>query len=460
MNKKETLPKLGFLYLKHVLQFFDKSNFKDWPDPIEKVTYLWGNDKQRLINEIKHKKIDVLIGNVPATAYETFREIARALPNVTFLPSLDSQFSNKSKENVTNFCHKYQLPTPKTNIFYDLNQADQFLKQTQYPKIIKRSYGPSNYGGFFVHKVDTYQQAKRLFDKKQYFPLYLQDFVPMKADIRVMLIGHKPVCAFWRRPPKGKWLTNTSQGGSMDYQDVPLDILNLAVNSSKAAKAEYWACDIALGHDGSITILECATAFAAFPYIRDWIGQYIMWTLSNGRFKKPNIPLYNWEELGKMDPKILRTLRHINFGRYTPSTDSNELFKEVDNHNFPLLILPHITHEEWPSEIWNKQGNFLKTKSVTAEPARSQPIDLDESTINQSKMNNQPQLLSERTIIDFLKSVSGIGNKMTSDIVNTLGLKGIVNALYNEPTEFYKVKNLKEKKLLNITAKWKEFETQ
>lgn len=107
----------------------------------------------------------------------------------------------------------------------------------------------------------------------------------MEADIRVMLIGHKPVCAFWRRAPEGEWLTNTSQGGEMDYMNVPKSVLDLAVKVSKSANAEYWACDVAYGKDGKVRILECATAFAAFPYIRDWIGQYIMWSLSEGRFK-------------------------------------------------------------------------------------------------------------------------------------------------------------------------------
>ena len=73
----QSLPKIGFLYLDHVLRFFDKSNFKGWPDPIESVTYHWGNDKGRFIREVKQKGIEVLIGNVPATAYETFRDIAR-----------------------------------------------------------------------------------------------------------------------------------------------------------------------------------------------------------------------------------------------------------------------------------------------------------------------------------------------------------------------------------------------
>lgn len=354
-----TRPKIGLLYLDHVLQFFDKSNFKGWPDKIEIVTYHWRNDKQRFIDEVKRKNIEVLIGNVPATAYETFREISNELPNVQFIPSLDTQFSNKSKENVTLFCEKYDIPVPKTRIFYEKDEADQFLKETSYPKIIKKSYGPSNYGGYFVHKVDSYNEAEELLRTKKYYPAYVQNFVPMAADIRVMLIGHKPVCAFWRRPPEGEWLTNTSQGGSMDYNDVPKEVLELSIKVSKAADAEYWACDVAVGVDGQYRILECATAFAAFPYIRDWIGQYIMWKLSDGQFRKPHIPLYNWEELCKIDSSLLRTMRHITFGRtHYPSCDSGELFSKFTEDNYPILDTIDLNNEEWPSNIWNRQDNY------------------------------------------------------------------------------------------------------
>lgn len=373
LSNKE-LPKLGFLYMDYVLRFFDYSNFKGWPNKIETVTYHWGKDKKRFIQEVKDKEIDVLIGNIPATAYETFREIARELPHVRFIPSLDTQFSNKSKENVTRFAWKYDLPVPKTYIYYNHKDAFKFLKKTKYPKIVKKSYGPSNYGGYFVHKVDSYKEAKELFEQKQYHPMYFQDFVPMEADIRVMLIGHKPVCAFWRRAPEGEWLTNTSQGGSMDYMDVPKSVLDLAVKVSKSAKAEYWACDVAYGKDGKVRILECATAFAAFPYIRDWIGQYLMWLLSDGRFKKPNMPMFNWEELGKISPNLLRTMRHITFGTYNSSFDgayfgkTKKMYgkKEVYLHELDSKYKVHKVKarkkEEWPSEKWNYQDKFALKK--------------------------------------------------------------------------------------------------
>ena len=463
------LPKIGLLYLDYVLRFFDRSNFRGWPDKIETVVYHWKGDEERFINEVKRKKIDVLIGNIPATAYETFRKIARALPNVRFIPDLDTQFANKSKENVTRFCWKYDIPVPKTYIFYDKDEGMEFLRKTTYPKIIKRSYGPSNYGGYFVHKVDSFDEAKELLEAKKYCPIYVQDFVPMSADIRVMLIGHKPVCAFWRRPPKGHWLTNTSQGGSMDYMDVPKGVLDLAVKVSKAANAEYWACDIAVGkEDGKYRILECATAFAAFPYIRDWIGQYLMWKLSNGRFPKPNIPLYNWEELGKIDSSLLRTMRYITFGRYTPSFDGEyfinkqKMAEDGAVHNiyeldeeYPMLNTFDRSEEEWPSEKWDFTGkckNFYSKKEIKKEVVSQSESD-ENSSVNILQAPKDEEVISydEDEIKKFLDEVLG---KRAVKILNQIDPLNLAYLLDNNPQELLELKGIGEKILEKLIDKW------
>jgi glutathione synthase/RimK-type ligase-like ATP-grasp enzyme len=467
LSNKE-LPKLGFLYMDYVLRFFDHSNFKGWPNKIETVTYHWKNDKERFIQEVKRKKIDVLIGNIPATAYETFREIARALPHVRFIPSLDTQFSNKSKENVTRFAWKYDLPIPKTYIYYDHKQADKVLQKAKYPKIIKKSYGPSNYGGYFVHKVDSYKEARELLDEKRYHPVYFQDFVPMEADIRVMLIGHKPVCAFWRRAPEGEWLTNTSQGGSMDYNDVPKSVLDLAVKVSKAAKAEYWACDVAYGKDGKVRILECATAFAAFPYIRDWIGEYLMWLLSEGRFRKPNIPMFNWEELGKISPDLLRTMRHITFGQFNASYDGayfgkqKKMYgkKEVYIHEldkkYKMYPVKRRYFEEWPSEKWNYQDKLalkplrnLKKKSKIEVPA---------PTKDESNESTESELqITKEELSDFLTSIKGVGKKKVDAILKHFGsVEEVLGALHQNAKLLQEVEGITKKIASKVDAAWEK----
>ncbi len=457
------LPKIGLLYLDYVLRFFDKSNFKGWPDKIETVTYHWKNDKKRFIKEIKRKKIDVLVGNIPATAYETFVEISKELPNVRFVPSLQSQFSNKSKENVTLFCEKYNLSIPKTKIYYDKEKGMKYLKnRASYPQIIKRSYGPSNYGGYYVHKVDNFKEAKNLLEKKKYTPIYTQNAIDLKdsGDIRVMLIGHKPVCAFWRYSGKDQWITNTSQGGSMSYKNIPMNALELAVKASKAAKAEYFACDIAIDAKTSKAyILECATAFAAFPYIRDWICQYIMWDLSNGKFKKPHVPLFSWEELGNVDSSLLRTLRHIGFSKYKPSYDGEyylndakktfdmELTQESLLSDIPKSIASEISASNKQNEskklelkkinlnnanltdLMTLQGMedelaiemeiYLKDNVITDTSDLLELESIDEQMIKAWDQNIEDMRVDiNNTNIKTLKKINGIGTKLATIIID------------------------------------------
>ncbi len=471
--KNKDLPTLGFLYMDHVLRFFDYSNFKGWPNKIETATYHWGNDKNRFIKEVKRKKIDVLIGNVPATAYETFREIARELPNVRFIPSLDTQFSNKSKENVTRFAWKYGLPIPKTYIYYNRPNGDKFLQKCQYPKIIKKSYGPSNYGGYFVHKVDSYKEAKALYDEKKYHPMYFQDFVPMEADIRVMLIGHKPVCAFWRRAPEGEWLTNTSQGGSMDYMDVPKEVLDLAVKVSKNAKAEYWACDVAWGKDKKPRILECATAFAAFPYIRDWIGQYVMWNVSEGRFKKPHMPMFNWEELGKIDASLLRTMRHITFGSYNDSYDG-EYFgakkkmygkKKVYLHEldkkYKVYDVKQRLFEEWPSEEYNYQDRFALKNLKSMKVKNTKDNITPTASVDEANESEEIKTASKKELKTILTSIDGIGNKKFDRIIEEIGSASEVSGVLEQsPSILLNIKGITKKLVVKISDAWNEFKKE
>ena len=316
-----------------------------------------------------------------------------------------------------------------------------------------------------MHKVDSADEAIALFDEKKYHPIYTQDFIPMEADIRVMLIGHKPVCAFWRRPPEGDWLTNTSQGGSMDYQDVPKNVLDLAVKVSKAANAEYWACDVAYGKDGKVRILECATAFAAFPYIRDWIGQYLMWSLSGGKMKKPHLPMFNWEELGKIDSSLLRTMRHIAFGKYTPSFDGAYFGGKKKDYGdgkyyihdldaqYPMDDIMPKNYEEWPSEKWNFQDRFPFKSIKSMEVENIESFDAQESGDEAS-----PEIvITKEDLEELFASVSGLGAKKIEKIFETFSEDEIVENLEFTPKRFSDIKGIKDKIINKIVKAWVEF---
>ena len=245
----------------------------------------------------------------------------------------------------------------------------------------------------------------------------------------------------------------------MDYMKVPKKALDIAIRASKAANAEYWACDIALGIDNQYRILECATAFAAFPYIRDWIGQYLMWKFSDGRFPLPHIPLYNWEELGKINSSLLRTMRHITFAQQAEThrcEDGAERFNTIDPLKMPLIDTSLRFDEEWPSEIWDRQS-VLSSKSCWQESEALQ-IDKHESCESHQPKNHE-HVLDEAEIIDFLSDVKGLGMPTAEHIVNSLGTAGVLSALNGQPELLLSVKNIKQKKVDAIIAHWQNYQT-
>ena len=86
-------------------------------------------------------------------------------------------------------------------------------------------------------------------------PAYIQEYLPLKRDIRVVVIGREPVITYWRVPAPGQWLTNVARGGRVDFQDVPSDAVNLAVEAARLANFDDVGVDVAMGEDGPV-ILE------------------------------------------------------------------------------------------------------------------------------------------------------------------------------------------------------------
>ncbi len=80
--------------------------------------------------------------------------------------------------------------------------------------------------------------------------------------------------------------------------------------------------------------------------------------------------MFNWEELGKIDSSLLRTMRYITFGKSNPSYDGaffdkkkkaygdGEYYIHELDEQYPMLDVKPKDYEEWPSEIWNFQDRF------------------------------------------------------------------------------------------------------
>jgi hypothetical protein len=198
-----------------------------------------------------------------------------------------------------------------------------------------------------------------------------------------------------------------------------------------------------------------------------------MWKFSNGRFPKPNIPLYNWEELGKMDPSVLRTLRYITFGRYTPSydgayfldkkvreTEEGEMYLHEMDSLYPMLLTEDRTKEEWPSEKWNFQDNY--GHSIRKVHAQSNPKynDSDEASAEVQEQEDMV-VLTEKKVKKLLTSVDGIGKKKAEQIMDKFNTAELVHALETAPHKIAEeISWFKKKFMSKLLTEWEDFKNK
>ena len=62
---------------------------------------------------------------------------------------------------------------------------------------------------------------------------YIQEYIPVDRDIRVVVIGKKAVLAYWRVAAPGEFRNNVSLGGRVVLDDVPAAAVSLAESAAR-----------------------------------------------------------------------------------------------------------------------------------------------------------------------------------------------------------------------------------
>ena len=61
---------------------------------------------------------------------------------------------------------------------------------------------------------------------------YIQEYLPLDRDIRVVVIGKRIVHAYWRIAPQHDFRSNVAVGGVVNFDTVPSAALDLALHTA------------------------------------------------------------------------------------------------------------------------------------------------------------------------------------------------------------------------------------
>lgn len=142
------------------------------------------------------------------------------------------------------------IPHPRTRVFYG-NQRRQILNYFSYPFIAKIPRGSSRGEGVFLITNDKELAAYNRMTKVA----YIQEYLEVDRDIRVVIIKGKVILAYWRIKKCGEYRCNVSRGGTISFENVPEEAIKLALKTCNLCKLDDVGIDIFL-HDGDFYVIE------------------------------------------------------------------------------------------------------------------------------------------------------------------------------------------------------------
>lgn len=96
-------------------------------------------------------------------------------------------------------------------------------------------------------ELDAYLQRCR--------PAYIQEYLPLDRDLRVVLVAGCVLHAYWRIAREGEFRNNVSRGARISFEDIPGDALEFAKDVVKRCRFDDVGLDICF-HEGRYLVIE------------------------------------------------------------------------------------------------------------------------------------------------------------------------------------------------------------
>ncbi len=157
------------------------------------------------------------------------------------------------------------VPIPFTRLFFGSyrRKRSAVLEYFTYPFVGKIPVGTGLGRGVFLIRDDA--------ELSEYLAstgiAYIQEYIPMQRDLRVVILGKRAVHAYWKSSAPDNFRTNVAQGGSITFDDIPADAVKLALATATASGIDYAGFDLCQS-DGRWLVLEANMNFGLEGFMR------------------------------------------------------------------------------------------------------------------------------------------------------------------------------------------------
>ena len=130
---------------------------------------------------------------------------------------------------------------PQTRILPSTpNALEQILDEFAFPLVAKVARSSMGQG---VLRIDSRAQLQQYAQTNDV--LYVQEYLPIKRDLRVVVIGQQVVAGYWREAPEGGFHNNVARGGQVSFDNVPDAALELVARVATQLGVDHAGFDVA-----------------------------------------------------------------------------------------------------------------------------------------------------------------------------------------------------------------------
>jgi len=197
-----------------------------------------------------------------------YAELFDTMGKITF-PSYHTYKCVQDKIKQNALFEMMQIPHPKTRIFYGKRQQAGIGEYFQFPFIAKIPRGSALGKGVFL--IENREALRSYLNLTAV--ACIQEYLPSRRDIRVVIIGKRVVHAYWRVAADGEFRSNVAAGGVVSLENVPQAALDLALYTATACKWDDVGMDI-LPFDGGFFVLEANMKYGKEGFRKAGIDYY------------------------------------------------------------------------------------------------------------------------------------------------------------------------------------------
>ncbi len=155
------------------------------------------------------------------------------------------------------------IPHPRTKIYYGSDREFRILRDFPRPFIAKNPVGGSQGKEVFLITSEAELEAYA----QRYHPAYIQEYLPVERDLRVVIFAGRVVHVYWRIGRSGEFRHNVSRGAMISFEGIPEGVISFSEEVARRCGFDEVGLDV-IYYGENFYVVEANMVYGREGFVR------------------------------------------------------------------------------------------------------------------------------------------------------------------------------------------------